>query len=209
MKILHIDTSIREDRSVSRELTKYALDLITKGTDITVDRLDLNAERPAHITQGFLDVQRTDKAKLTLGQRALIAESDSLIERLKDANLYIIGLPMYNFTFPSSFKTFLDNVMISGKTFGSSENGAFGMLKEKKALVISSRGATYDSPETSAYDCLEPLVRAALGYIGILEVEMLNVEATVFFGEERKNQSIAKARKDIQMIVDRFKSESL
>ena len=206
MKILHIDTSLRQDRSVSRELTRYTVDLISKGANMEIDRLDLNMDTPNSITQAFLDAHRTPEDDLTLEQQRSLSESNSLIARLRSANLYVIGLPMYNFTFPSCFKTFLDNVMISGKTFKSDANGDVGLLTGKKAVVISSRGGTYDTPDTAQYDCLTPLVHTTLGYIGIQIIHLFKVEATVFFGEERKNRSIAKARKEIRMMVDQLKS---
>ena len=128
MKILHIDTSIRKDRSVSRELTKHTVTLFRENPNVTVDYLDLNENTPAHINQEFLDAHRTPADGLRMAQHELLSESISMIERIRHTDHNIIGLPMYNFSFPSSFKTFLDNIMISGKTFKNDESGETGLL---------------------------------------------------------------------------------
>ena len=49
MKVLHIDSSIRKERSVSQMLSQFLLDQVSKTLEVTIDRLDLTDNPPAHI----------------------------------------------------------------------------------------------------------------------------------------------------------------
>ncbi|MBP2831096.1 NAD(P)H-dependent oxidoreductase [Aquimarina sp. U1-2] len=209
MKILHIDSSIRGDRSVSRQLTKYTCDLIKESSNVEIDYLDLSVDTPNHINQQFMDAQHTPVDELSIKQHQLLSESNTLIERLENADIYVVGLPMYNFTFPSSFKTFLDNVMVSGKTFKSDETGEEGLLKNKKAIIISSSGGMYNTSPTEAYNCLSPLITACFGYIGITDITPIKTEATAFYGPEKKAKSIIQSRKDLERAVNKLTKEKV
>jgi putative NADPH-quinone reductase len=69
--------------------------------------------------------------------------SDQLIEELLAANLYVFGIPMYNYSVPASFKAYIDQVVRVRRTFVVGADGYEGLLKHKKALVITTRGSSY------------------------------------------------------------------
>ena len=198
MKVLHINSSMRKERSVSRMLSQLLVDQVSKALEISVDRLDLADNPPAHITQDFQNALRTKESDRTNEQVALLEESKSLINRVKNCDLMVIGVSMYNFSIPSTLKTFIDNIVISGQTFISGENGDKGLVSGVKAVVISSRGGKYNEEEgTAHFDFVVPYLQSILGYIGITELTCIKAEPTQYYGPGAKEQAIAKATEEV------------
>ena len=95
-----------------------------------------------------LDAQRvtaffTQPETRTPEQRAFVAESDALIDEIEQAEIIVIGLPMYNFGIPSTLKAYFDQIARAGVTFRYTENGPQGLLTGKKAYVFATRGGLY------------------------------------------------------------------
>ncbi len=209
MRVLHIDSSMRKERSVSRMLSQFLVDRVSGAHEITIDRLDLTENPPPHITQGFQNALRTKESDRTAEQIELLAESSSLIKRIKNCELMVIGVPMYNFSIPSALKTFIDHIVIFGQTFTSDENGDSGLLSGVKAIVINSRGGKYTKEEgTAHFDFVVPYLTSILEYIGITVLTCIKAEPTQYYGPEAKEMAVEKAKKEIIHTVAhlRFKS---
>ena len=207
MKVLHIDTSLRENKSVSRELTQFFLDQLAAKTKISVDRLDLAKSVPGHMTQQFLDALFTPETNRNPEQLRALSKSEKLIARLFASDLLLIGIPMYNFSIPSHFKTFIDNVVVSGKTFVSDENGDRGLVTGKKAVVITTKGGLYNSEETSSMDFVSPYVKTVLAFIGILDITLIDVQPTLYYGPEEEVSAIEAARNRVIETVENLKTK--
>lgn len=69
---------------------------------------------------------------------ASLEDSEQLIEELLWADRLLLGVPMYNFSVPSTFKVYLDNVVRVNRTFTfDSINHTFtGLAIGKKALAL-------------------------------------------------------------------------
>lgn len=204
MRVLHIDSSIRKERSVSRMLSQLLIDQLSKAIDITIDRLDLTETPPAHITQDFQNALRTKESQRTVEQVKSLAESKDLIDRVKECDLMIMGVSMYNFSIPSTLKTFIDNIVISGQAFISDENGDRGLISGVKGVVINSRGGKYTEDEgTADFDFVVPYLQSILGYIGITDLTCIKAEPTQYYGPEAKEQAIVQATEEvIRTVVD-------
>ncbi|MBV6647482.1 MAG: NAD(P)H-dependent oxidoreductase [Cyclobacteriaceae bacterium] len=204
MRVLHIDSSIRKERSVSRMLSQLLVDQVSNALEVTIDRLDLADNPPAHITQDFQNALRIRKADRTNDQVALLEESKNLVDRVKNCDLMVIGVSMYNFSIPSTLKTFIDNIVISGQTFVSDENGDKGLVSGVKAIVINSRGGKYTEDEgTAHFDFVVPYLQSVLGYIGITDLTCIKAEPTQYYGPEAKEQAVAQATEEvIREVVD-------
>src|SRR5882724_12052392 len=50
-------------------------------------------------------------------QQGVIEYSDTLIGELRNADVIVLGLPMYNFGVPSNLKAYLDHIARAGVTF--------------------------------------------------------------------------------------------
>ena len=124
-------------------------------------------------------------------QQKLAAFADSLIDELQNADALVLGLPLYNFGPPASFKAWADLVARVGTTFRYTSNGPVGLLTGKKAYLIAVSGGT---PIGGDMDFMTPWVKFFLGFIGITDVEIISADRTM--GAEGK-QNINAAYKKI------------
>jgi len=129
-------------------------------------------------------------------QQALIAESDSLIAELKEADVIVLGLPMYNFGVPSTLKAYFDHVARAGVTFRYTDKGPIGLLGGKKAYVFATRGGLYTG---TARDTQSAYVRDFLSFLGIEDVEFVYAEGLAM-GDSAKQDALSKAHRAIDRL---------
>ncbi|MFN3712179.1 MAG: FMN-dependent NADH-azoreductase [Alcanivoracaceae bacterium] len=132
-------------------------------------------------------------------QQAAITESDALVTELNDADLVIIGLPMYNFGVPSQFKAWIDNVARAGVTFKYTDTGPVGLVANKPVLVFSARGGVYANTPN---DHQEPFLRQFLGFIGLTDVRFVFAEG-VNMGDDVKAKALEGARQQIGELLEK------
>jgi FMN-dependent NADH-azoreductase len=174
--LLHLDASPLET-SVSRELAReFATTWKTANPGGTVLYRDLAALTPAPISQAWVHAVFTPADSRSAEQKALLAPSDELIQELEAANEIVIGVPMHNFSIPSSLKLWIDQIVRAGRTFAYGADGSRGLLTGKKATLIVASGGVY-SPESpaAALNFVDPYLKAVLGFLGITDVRILSV----------------------------------
>lgn len=133
----------------------------------------------------------------TPDQQAFVAESDALIDELKQAEIIVIGLPMYNFGIPSTLKAYFDQIARAGVTFRYTENGPEGLLTGKKAYIFATRGGLYAG---TPLDSQTGYVRNFLGFLGITDVEFIYAEG-LNMGDLNKEAALAEAQQQIAKLV--------
>lgn len=126
--------------------------------------------------------------------------SDTLIAELKAADTVIIGAPMYNFGMPSTLKAWFDHVLRAGVTFRYSASGPEGLLEQKRAFVVLSRGGLYSEGPAQVMDSQEPHLRNLLGFMGISDVTFLRAEKLAF-GPEAREQAVDAVRQQIAATI--------
>jgi FMN-dependent NADH-azoreductase len=172
--LLALDVSPRGDRSISRALGKQFVEHWQKrNLDCNVIYRDLNASRIPFMDNDWIagvyappDMERTPEMQKAL---ALSAE---LIAELQAADVLLISTPMYNFTIPAVLKSWIDYVVRPGYTFRLAP-GWPGMLANKKARLIVVSRDTYNPAESEASDFVTPVLRKALNFIGVDDVEVV------------------------------------
>ena len=205
MHFLHLDASIRHDGSVTRALSRRFVDHLTAGDpDVTVDYIDLAREAPGHIEQDFVEAMYVPIAAYTPAHRRAVAQSDALVARFQAADVFVFGVPMYNFAVPSSLKAFLDQVVRSGLTFSASEQGYEGLLTGKRAVVVVGSGGGYQTPETAAMDFVTPYLRAILAFVGVTDVDFVQAGPTLFYGEDARDAARAAAETQLDRLAEAF-----
>jgi FMN-dependent NADH-azoreductase len=172
--LLHIDSSPL-DSSISRELTReFVKTWKEKNPNGTVIERNLAANPPKLVDQAWVGAAFTPEGGRTEEQKAALAPSDELIAELQAADEYVIGVAMHNFTVPAALKLWIDQVVRSGKTFSYGANGPEGLVKGKKATILSATGGVYDvGTPAGALNFFEPYLRAVLGFIGITDVKFV------------------------------------
>lgn len=115
-----------------------------------------------------------------------------------EADKYVIAAPMWNLGIPAILKAYIDYVSVTGITFKYTENGPVGLLKNKKAVHIVSRGGEYgDAP----YEMGDRYLRTILGFFGISEIETIAIENLDVIGvnvQEKVEEGIRKAKSSAQ-----------
>jgi FMN-dependent NADH-azoreductase len=159
---------------------------------------DVGAEPVPHLTaerfQAFLAAPEARTAE----QQAIAGYSDALIDELRQADVIVLGLPMYNFGVPSTLKAYFDHVARAGLTFRYTANGPEGLLKGKKAYVFATRGGLYAG---TPRDTETAYVRDFLAFLGITDVEFVYAEGLAM-GEAPKQEALAKAGRAIRALTE-------
>jgi FMN-dependent NADH-azoreductase len=149
----------------------------------------LNAERfGAFITK---PEERSD------AQHSVVAYSDALIDELKQADVIVLGLPMYNFGVPSQLKAYFDHIARAGVTFKYTDKGPVGQLTGKKVYVFAARGGLY---EGTPMDTQTSYVRDFLRFIGMADVEFIYAEGLAISPQSRQ-EGLAKAAAQIARLA--------
>src|SRR6202171_616917 len=190
MKLLHVDSSILGQGSVSRDLSAERVSPSrAREPDLAIPRLDLAATPIGHLTAAHLaaaqgaPVDDALKADVAMGQVAL--------EEFLAADIVVIGAPMYNFGVPSQLKAWIDRISVAGKTFSYGEHGPVGLCGGKKLVIASSRGGVYsEGSATAFFDHQETYLKAAFGFLGITDITFIRAEG-VAMGPEARSEAIA------------------
>ncbi|MEO1827837.1 MAG: FMN-dependent NADH-azoreductase [Pseudomonas sp.] len=181
-KILVVQSSARQEGSLSRE---YANNLVArlqaKYPGSWVVTRDLGAEAVPHLDATLLGGWMKPAEEQTDAEKAASARSDQLIDELLAADVVVIASSMYNFGMTSTLKAWFDHVLRAGRTFKYTEAGPVGLTPDRKVYVVTARGARYVG---SPLDFQAPHVRQLLGFIGITDVEFVNVEGQSMGPEE-------------------------
>lgn len=197
MKLLHIDTSILGAHSVSRELTALIVQKLSDSGGVDITYRDLVTAPLPHLTLAGLPSTHPAAAyagQLDAAGTVLRTESDHTLDEFVAADTVVIGVPMYNFTVPTQLKSWIDRVVVPGKTFKISEGGIpEGLMQGKRVIAAMSRGGFYGAgTATVSAEHAESWLRSILGFIGI-KPEFVVAEG-MNLGETSKAQAIASAR---------------
>lgn len=173
-QVLLINASARSSTtSNTRSLTQHILaQLKTKFGELQVIERDVAQGLPL-VDELWVNANFTPAEQRSASQQQTLGLSDELIAELKQADIIVIGAPMYNFSVPASLKVWIDLVARAGVTFRYTEQGPVGLLKGKQAYVVVTTGG---SQIGSAVDFATGYLQHVLGFIGIHDVALIEAE---------------------------------
>ena len=202
MKLLHIDSSVLADNSVSRKLTaRIVAEWSANHTGTTVDYLDLATQAPSHLSADSLGFRLPAGSDLSAVQKTENAISEALVQQFLAADVIVVGAPLYNFSIPSQLKAWIDRVAQVGRTFQYTEKGPQGLAGGKTVIVASTRGGMYStSVGGRAMEHQESYLQTVFGFFGISDVRIVRAEG-LSMGEAGKAQALASADSDIQSVT--------
>ena len=179
--LLRVDSSPLYGHSVSRQLTAAFLDRWKSAhpNGKVIDR-DLNATQISPITAEWVGAVYTPEESRTPHQKKLLKPSDSFVAELYQADEYLFGVPMHNFSVPSVLKLWIDQISRVGKTFSYADGTAKGLLVGKKATFIIATGGVYD-PQTqlASFNFVEPYLRSLFGFLGVTDATFFTAGGTM------------------------------
>jgi len=193
MRLFRLDNSLRTDGSVSRELadTAEAAWLAEQGVREVVRR-DLGTD--PLLASSWLDA--------VAGKPEAVALAAQLADELLSADAVLIGLPLYNYSVPAPFKTWID-LLITDPRFAP---GATQPLAGRQGIVAIARGGGY-APGTprEGWDHATPWVQRVLGEVFGLDLHLAEAELTLapfVPAMESLRELSAQSRRDARVAAD-------
>lgn len=222
IRLLHIDSSARPGGSDQHPHGSHTRRLSARfvgqwQTRRPLDRVvhrDLALQPPTPVTGQWVHAAFTPPAQREPWMHDALAESDALIDELIEADLIVIGVPMYNFGMPSTLKAWIDNIVRVGRTFGFDRQRTgepyWPLLANqgRRLVLLGARGDHgYDPGQRlHAANHVEAGVITPLRYIGIDRADCIAIEYDEF-RDERLQASIAAAEADVDALVARLVEE--
>lgn len=200
IQLLHMDASARGARSHTRTLTRRLVEIwMRTHPDTLVTYRDLGRQPPPHVDEAWIAAAFTPERDRTPAMHAALRTSDELVDELLRSDVLVLGVPMYNFSIPSTLKAYIDQIVRVGRTFlfePADETRPYKPLVHgKKAFVVTARGDTGYGPgePNAAMNHLDPYLQTIFGFIGITDVELVHVDNDEF-GGGRLERSLGAAR---------------
>jgi FMN-dependent NADH-azoreductase len=201
--ILHIDSSPRGNRSKSRKLAKKFIDAWQDlHPDDVITYRDLRQTPVPHVTEDWIAASFTAPEALTSEMAELLKFSDELVDEFLAADRCVFSVPMYNFSIPSNFKAYIDQVVRVGRTFMEENGQVKGLANGKKVLFITSRGVEFEAGSPyEGWDSQEPALRYAFQYMGVTDIQFIHANG-LDMGDEARKRGLDEAQFKIQELVN-------
>jgi FMN-dependent NADH-azoreductase len=137
----------------------------------------------------FTDLSSEEKSK--------VSRLTELTDQFVAADKYIFVTPMWNFSFPPIMKAYIDALCTAGKTFKYTEQGPVGLLTDKKALHIQSRGGVYSEGPAAQMEMGHRFLSVIMSFFGVPSFDGLFIEGHAQYPDKAgqiKEDAIARAR---------------
>lgn len=217
--LLHIDSSARSGTSLQTRFGSHTRRLTARFVqrwhalrpgDPVIYR-DVGQAPPPPVTGEWIHAAFTPPAQREPWMVRALSCSDQMVDELLSADVIVAGVPMYNFSVPSQFKAYIDNVVRVGRTFGfdrSRPGEPYWPLLAglgKRLVILSSRGdhGYGTGGRIESMNHVEPSVRTAFAYMGIVDVEGVAVEYDEF-ADDRLADSMATAEHAVDALVQQI-----
>lgn len=176
--LLRIDASARLHGSHSRALADHFQQLwLRENPDGRVITRDLAAVPVPHLDNATIAAFTGETAPNTPQAASGAKLSDQLIAELESADQILVSSPLYNFNMPSSLKAYIDHVVRFGHTFGANKSGYFGLLRDKRICLITTKGGLA-TDGLDGMDFQGPSVKAAFEFMGLRHADWIALEGT-------------------------------
>jgi FMN-dependent NADH-azoreductase len=202
-QILHIDASYSGKNSVSRVLSQEFITAWQKfHPEDKILYRDLGHFPVSYINAAWIAAIYSPPETHTPEMIAALEPSNAILEQFLSVDRYVFGVPMYGFTIPATLKAYLEHLIRVGCTYEVDETGIRGLVHNKKALFITSRGGNYLPGSPFGEDHQEPYLRTIFGSFGIHDMQFVNADNLMVLGDRK--QSISAAQAQLQTIANQW-----
>ncbi|TWT91150.1 FMN-dependent NADH-azoreductase 1 [Pseudobythopirellula maris] len=206
-KLLHIDASPRGERSHSKRLSaRFVGHWRDAHPGDSVTYRDIGRNPIPHVTEDWIAGAFTPPGERTEAMRSALALSDELVAELLEADVIVMGVPLYNFGMPSGLKAYVDQIVRVGVTFGFDPQNRTApyepLVHGKRMFVVVASGDGGYGPggPNEKHNHLDPHLRTVFGFIGVTDVTFVRAENDEFGGTALAD-SLAAAQREIGEIV--------
>lgn len=195
MQILRIDSATTGEASVSRKLTDLiAAHFRAKYPDAKWVERDFATDPLPHIDRARTGAIRRPQDAHDADMQAAFPAERAVLDEFLASDIVIVGVPMYNFSVPSSIKAWIDRLGVPGVTFSYSEAGPEGLAGGRRVIVASSRGGEYRFDGPAEHQ--ETYLRDFFAFIGIDDLEFIRA-TRIGFGPAARETALAAAGVEI------------
>ncbi|KRB59604.1 FMN-dependent NADH-azoreductase [Flavobacterium sp. Root186] len=207
-KVLVINSSVRSLNSHSRKLTEVFVEHwknLHENPSITFREIGTNPV--AHIDENWINASFTPESKRTEKNLKILKISNSYVSELREADCIVLGVPMYNWSIPSSLKAYIDQVLRLNETFkinpSNPENPYVGLLENKTLFLMLSRGAQgYEKGEPNAHMNFQTdYLKTIFNTMGIKDIHVIAIDGSSLDPEVLK-KTIENSHQNIKSILD-------
>jgi len=190
--ILHIISSARGELSYSKGLSSAIVEKISqKNTISQITVRDLVKDTPPHADEVSIYEFYKHPELYDEQSRKLLSYANTIVDEVREADIIVIGTPMFNLGLSTPLKAWLDQLIRAGVTYVFDEQwNRVGQFKDKKVyLAIASGGRSVDGATDYISAYLKDVFRS---YTGITDVETYRIEGTMENGFTADYESILK-----------------
>lgn len=211
--LLRVDASARLDRSITRRMVDRFIDgWRTDEPNVQIVPRDVGHRPPSIVSETSIQAAFTPPCQRTSEMADVLAESVTLINEVRQADVLVLGVPLYNYGLPSSLKAWVDQIIRPGETFSFDlQRGDFPIqstLSGKSLVVLSSRGEFGFEPGgiRDGWNHLNPHLRTiATRLLGIAARDIHEIASEYQeFDDERHHRSRAQALHDAAELGSRL-----
>ena len=207
-KILYIESSPRKSRSSSIAITKTFLDQYKSlHPDDEIVTIDLWKKKLPRFDQDVIDAKYAllHNKQHTDAQKQAWKAVEEVIAEFKDADKYLLSVPMWNFSIPYPLKHYIDVLVQPGYTFRVTPEGSFeGLIAGKPIFLVYARGGAYGpGSHAEMFDLQTAYMNTILKFIGFREIGTLIVEPTLTT-KEQKEKALSKAKEEALRFATNF-----
>lgn len=196
--LLQINASLfAENGNSSRLADQFVAAWAAKNGGAQVKVRDLAKNPVPHLDGERFGAFLAKPEERSAAQQDVVAFSDALIDEVRQADVLVLGVPMYNFGVPSTLKAYFDHIARAGVTFRYTANGPEGLLTGKKAYVLAARGGLYAG---TPKDSQTVYIRDFLNFLGISDVEFVYAEGLAM-GDEAKKAALDQAQRQMEALA--------
>ncbi|GBR53980.1 ACP phosphodiesterase [Neokomagataea thailandica NBRC 106555] len=196
-KLLHIDSSILGDHSTGRALTADVVaHFRAKEANLEVTHRDLVAQPLPHLDMELFSQFGKD-IPADAPRRDEHVQSAEVLAEFEAADIVVIAAPLYNFGVPSQLKSWIDRLMIAGRTFRYVPTGIEGLIGQKKIVIVATRGGIYEeNTPAAAFEHETSYLKAVFASLG-QEVTAIIAEGLARNGGANRDAILAAAKDKI------------
>ncbi|EXG81088.1 FMN-dependent NADH-azoreductase [Cryptosporangium arvum] len=178
--LLHLDSSADLTGSRSRAITAaFAKAWADRGADHTITYRDLHTDPLPRLSATALHWAPRLRAEGETAPAEDEARQRMVLDELLAADVLLVGAPMYNYSLPSTLKTWVDHVHVPGVTTTLDDTPS-QPLAGRPAVVVTSAGGSYaEGSPTAGWDHLTPVLRIILGDALGMTVTVVATELTL------------------------------
>lgn len=202
-KILIINASARQERSVSRQMTHIFVEKWKKMfPDDTFTYRNVGQDLIPHVDEKWIAAAFTPEELRSAENHKSLELSNILTSELKEADYIVLGTPMYNWSIPSALKAYIDQIIRVNITVTvhkeTPETPYGGLLSTKKVFLLMIRGnAGYEKGEALSHlDFQKEYLKTVFGIMGVKDIQYIAVN-----GIDLRNNIFESAQKEIDAMI--------